>query len=141
MSPETASKAIGRIVDNGKQGNQQRRDREPPLVAFDNSALSRLTDTDGRLAAEIAAVEAVVVAIRAGYLRLLATQILFLEVTRTPTSFHAPLLAVLDLASASVLLEPTRPLAQRLASLGFRPADALHIAAAYTGGADYLLIL
>lgn len=113
-------------------------DIPPPIAYLDNSALGRLTDADPRLATEAALVAAIIAACLSGRLRLLISEILALEVRRARSAaVRATSNAVLDAAWAGVRLEPTRDAAGRLEAIGFRPADALHLAAAYTGGAAY----
>lgn len=112
---------------------------ESPLVYFDNSALSRLTDPDPHLLGEADNMRLVVRAIAGEQLRFLSSSILFAEISQAPPDRQRVLLRVLNLAWACVPLAPTEPLARQLLALSFRRADALHVAAAYTGQADYLL--
>lgn len=120
----------------------------PPLTYLDNSALGRLSDPDPaapmtpanlrRILAEAADVRRIVEACRVGRLELLNSEALEAEVLLSPPRVQRTSLDVLRLARVRIPLEPTRSLAAILQShLHFRALDALHIAAAYTGGARY----
>lgn len=120
----------------------------PPLVYLDTSALGRLSDPPSatseapdnrrRILAEAADVRRIVLACEAGRLALLGSDALLAEVLLAPPRVQRVSLDVLRLARRHVPLAPTRAVADRLrAQLGFRELDALHIAAAYTGGARY----
>lgn len=120
-----------------------------PLVYLDNSALGRLSDPDPSLVLglsiehvrsvreDIVAVRRIVDARRTGRLRLLSSEVLRAAILQAPDRVQRASLDVLKLAQVEVPLDPTRPLARNLQAMGFRESDALHIAAAYTGGADY----
>ena len=60
-----------------------------------------------------------------------------IELAAAPAQVRNPITRVLDRGWACVPLAAARATASRLEALGFRTNDALHIAAAYTGGADY----
>ena len=113
-------------------------DAQPPILYLDNSALNRPLDVGAHLATEQVSAARLLRAIGAGRFRFLSSQVLVQEALRAPAIRLPVLHAALDLAWACVLIGPTEALAQRLVvSLAFRRADALHVAAAYTGGAAY----
>lgn len=120
-----------------------------PLRYFDNSALGRLTDPapevvlplalEQQLLAEADAVAQLIEAVRVGRLLLGSSEALRDEVGRAPARVRLVSLNVLALASVEVAVRSTELLARSLLTGGFRRYDALHIAAAYTMGADYLV--
>jgi len=120
-----------------------------PLLYFDNSALGRLTDPapgialppalERRLLAEADNVACLIEAIREGRLLLGSSEALRDEVNRAPDRVRLVSLNVLALASVETAVRSTERLARSLLASGFRRYDALHIAAAYTMGADYLV--
>ena len=111
---------------------------DPPIVYLDTSALGRLTDPDPRLLLQAVQVDRIVAACVSGRLRLLVSEILAIEVRRARSeAVRATSGGVLAIAWAAVPLAPTRNRAARLVGIGLRTADALHIAAAYTGDATY----
>lgn len=107
------------------------------LTYPDVSVLGRLTDTAPALAAEIAAVRRLFRMVAAGRLRLLSSEILTIETGALPPDARRRRLRLLRRAVAVVPIAGTEETARRLQTLGFHAADALHVAAAYTGGADY----
>lgn len=120
----------------------------PPMTVYlDNSALGRLSDPAAdvpigatalrHLLVDAAAVERLVEAVRSGRLVLLSSDALAFEVRRAPPRVQRVSWNVLQLATIVVPVEPTRPQARLLQAAGFEALDALHIAAAYVGGADY----
>lgn len=108
-----------------------------PIVYLDNSAFGRLMDPAPHVIAEAHEVAGIVAACLAGRLGLLLSEILTVELAAAPAAVRDRVNRILDRGFACVPLAATRATALRLEALGFRTNDALHIAAAYTGGADY----
>ena len=120
----------------------------PSVVYFDTAAVSRLSDqlaairnpaAHTRVASEQAAVQRIVTGIVGGRVQLLSSWVLVAEVAQQRPPISLISAAVLALAYASVIDTPAiRSMARQLmARLGLHEPDALHIAAAYTGGATY----
>lgn len=120
-----------------------------PLVYPDNSALGRLSDPAPgaaisvealrRIITDAADVERILDAFRTGRLSLLSSEVLDFEVRQAPDWARTMSLPVLALATTVVPIGLRRPMAHVLQANGFRELDALHIAAAYTGGAAYAI--
>lgn len=108
-----------------------------PVVYLDNSAFGRLTDAAPNVSAEAGQVARIIAACLAGRLSLLISEILTIELAAAPVEVRVGINGILDRAVACVRLTATRATATRLEALGFRTNDALHIAAAYTGEADF----
>ncbi len=118
-----------------------------PVIYLDNSALGRLSDPAPnlpitlaelrRLIADAADVERILDAVRASSAALLSSDVLTFEVRRAPARVQRVSWGVLRLATTVVPVGPTRRLARILQADGFAELDALHLAAAYVGEADY----
>ncbi|TAK20442.1 MAG: hypothetical protein EPO26_17865 [Chloroflexota bacterium] len=120
------------VMPSGSEGAAR-----TPIVYLDNSAFGRLTDSAPRVLPETHAVARIVAACLAGRLRLLLSEILIVELAAAPMEVRDRVTRILDQGVACVRLAATRSTALRLEALGFRTNDALHLAAAYTGGADF----
>ncbi|MHB8619540.1 MAG: hypothetical protein ACYDAG_08220 [Chloroflexota bacterium] len=108
-----------------------------PIVYLDNSALGRLTDLTPELAMEAKQVHQLIRECLAGRLRLLSSEVLELEVREAPEDVRTTSISILAAAWRRAPLAGTAHIARQLQTLHFHTNDALHIAAAYTGGADY----
>lgn len=118
-----------------------------PLIYLDNSALGRLSDPAPdrpitlpelrRIITDANAVERLLAAVRAASAALLSSDAIAFEVRRAPARVQRVSWGVLQLATAVVPVGSTRQLARILQADGFEELDALHLAAAYVGGADY----
>lgn len=120
--------------------------RDPrPLLYLDTSALKRPFDPPGaagdRIEQEQRALAAINSAIADGRLRLLSSSWLGRENQADPDVIRAAAAArILHQAWACTLDTATvNALAARLVALGVHPADALHVATAEIGGADYFV--
>lgn len=119
----------------------------PAIMYLDNSALGRLSDPAPnlpitaaalqQLMADTAEVERLIDAVRSDRLALLSSDALAFELRRAPPRVQRISWDVLQLAKTIVPVGPTLPLARILQANGFGELDALHIAAAYVGGANY----
>ena len=113
----------------------------PPLVYPDNSVLSRLERSLGRLSrrgiAEAALVRRIIGACRSGQLRLLSSVVLEAEVGNGPLFVQRESRNVLALAVATVPLPEILRTVRRLNRLRMPATDAFHLAAAAAGNARY----
>ncbi len=112
-------------------------------VYFDVCCLGRPTDdqSQARIRAEAEAVEGILFHVRLGEVELMSSEALQDEVRRNPSP-ERRLEAEYLLSLASVTVEVDAAVRQRsreLAALGYGKFDAVHLAAAESGGADVLL--
>ena len=111
------------------------------LVYLDTCAVQRPTDDRNqlRVRVEADAVLAVLAAVRSGAVQLLSSDVLRFEVDNRPfAEGKAVALAVLRLAARTVPTDAAVvTLAETFASAGIRALDALHLASAILGDADF----
>ena len=112
-------------------------------VYLDACCLSRLTDdqSQARIREEADAVEQILAGVRRGIVQLLSSEALEEEVRRNPSiERRVEAQATVSLAVTRIDIDEAIVLrARNLAGLGYGPFDALHLAAAESGGADVLL--
>lgn len=118
-----------------------------PSVYFDNSALGRLTDPAPgvpitrealrRILVEALNVQRIVDGITEQRLVLVSSDILAYEILQAPEWAQDIPLNVLRMAAVVVPASAAIERAAILQANGFRALDALHIGAAYAGGAAY----
>lgn len=110
-------------------------------VYLDNCALQRPLDsqTQIRIALEAEAVIGLIGLVEGGVIDLVSSEVLDFEVRRNPRSERrAYALAVLAKSETYVELDDTiESRAAAFESAGLKPLDALHLAAAESGEADY----
>jgi hypothetical protein len=112
---------------------------DPSIIYFDNSALSRLSDPSVALAMEATAVGRIVRACQTDVFRILSSDVLEAEASNAPPLVFVVSSAVLQLARLHVSLADSLSGLRHLQRLGLHTADALHLAAAYTGSARYFI--
>ncbi len=109
---------------------------------LDTCSLQRPLDTKGelRVALESEAVLGLLALCESGEIELLSSEALLFEVAKNPNLTRRQYAqGVLIHAHSFVILEQqVEDRAQELAKLGFKPLDALHLASAEAGCADYL---
>ena len=88
---------------------------------------------------DAAAVQRIIEACQSGIFSLLSSESLQFEIRRAPPRVQQVYGSVLSLALAVGKADQTRDAAKRLQALGLKEMDALRIAAAYAGRADYLV--
>ncbi len=112
-----------------------------PLIYFDNCALQRPLDDriQFRVRVEAEAVESVIREIERGGVRLLNSDVLVAESTAAVDPTRRDFAAeTLSLAEAAVsLTDPVTDRAQTYRDAGIKAVDALHLASAVEGGADF----
>ena len=110
-------------------------------VYLDTCALHRPLDsrTQIRIALESEAIIGIIALCEAGELELISSEVLHFEVTRNPRPERKEYaLAVLAKANSFIRLdEGIEQRARTFQSWGLKPLDALHLAAAEAGKADY----
>jgi predicted nucleic acid-binding protein len=110
-------------------------------VYLDACALQRPLDDKSRLriATEAEAILGILALAQSGVVHLISSQALEYEIRRIPTPLrreHA--IAVLALAQTRVILtEQAERIANEFVGQGIKSLDALHLALAESGGADY----
>lgn len=112
-------------------------------VYLDACCLSRLTDdqTQPRIRQEAEAVERVLAGVRRETIELLSSEALEDEVRSNPSmERQVEAQTTLSFAVTRIAIDDAIAVrAQDLVGLGYGPFDALHLAAAESGGADVLL--
>lgn len=112
-----------------------------PLVYFDNCALQRPLDDriQFRVRVEAEAVESVLREIERGVVDLLSSDVLVAESTAAPDPTRRDFAAeTLGLAALAVpLTDAVTERARHYRDLGIKAVDALHLASAVEGGADF----
>jgi predicted nucleic acid-binding protein len=112
-------------------------------IYFDTSALNRPFDdqSDDRVRLEAEAVAILFAQVESGNAEFVASDYLDFEVSQNPDLEKADRLrTIVDGARLHVSIDPAIVArALRLERLGFRGLDALHVAAAESGGADILV--
>jgi predicted nucleic acid-binding protein len=112
-------------------------------VFLDACCLSRLTDdqSQARIREEAEAIERILAGVRLGTVELISSEALEDEARRTPSiERRLELETLLSLASNTVEVgDAIAQRSQELASAGYGPFDALHLAAAESAGVDVLL--
>jgi hypothetical protein len=115
----------------------------PPRIYLDACALNRITDPPlhARIALETAAVERLLLAIRAGRIQWIASSILAAELGKNPNSQRrAVSIALLGLAyEMQPQTAKIADLGKQFRGLGLGDFDALHLAAAQEARCDVLL--
>ncbi len=111
------------------------------LIYLDNCSLQRPLDSrsNPRIHLESEAVLAILDLLEAGVVRLVSSEILFFEIERNSEALsRAYALEVMSLAAVQIETgQEVQDLAGRFALQGLRPADALHLASAVYGQADF----
>ena len=112
-------------------------------VYLDNCCLMRLSDpqAQARIRVETAAIKAILDLIKGGRLRLVASEVLVNEI-QACADLNRQVEALAELRHARETVEKTGEVSARarhLVKLGFRRADALHIASAEIAECDLLL--
>lgn len=113
----------------------------PPRVYLDVCAIQRPADDQrqARVRAEAEAIAAVLDLSGAGLLTLLGSTVHVIETARTANIWRRERMrAYLARAAWIELDEVAAASAQRLLDYRLRPMDALHLASAVRGGADYM---
>lgn len=111
------------------------------LIYLDNCSLQRPLDSKSnpRIHLESEAVLKILDLLEPGIVQLVSSEILLLEIERNPEELQRTYaLIVLSMAAIHVATEPeVQELATRFDQQGLRPADALHLASAVHGQADF----
>ncbi len=111
-------------------------------IYLDTCSLQRPLDnkTELRILLESEAVLGLLALCESGTVELLSSEALIFEVERNPhLTRQEYALEILARAKSFVVLEPpVEKRARELSALGFKPLDALHLASAEAGRADYL---
>ncbi|MFZ0392942.1 MAG: type II toxin-antitoxin system VapC family toxin [Terracidiphilus sp.] len=112
-------------------------------IYLDACALNRLTDppSQPRISLEAAAVEQILLLVRSGKMRWVASSILGAELARSPNRLRrSAAFALLELASEMKFLSATVAAGgKQLEVAGLKEFDALHLAVAEECGCDVLL--
>lgn len=110
-------------------------------IYFDNCSLQRPLDdqTQARVARETEAVIEILAACETGDLTLVSSEILTAEIEGAPDSERREtVLGILDIAGATIAVdEEIRKRAEEIETSGIKSFDALHLASAEAGRADY----
>ena len=111
-------------------------------IYLDTCSLQRPLDnkTELRILLESEAVLGVLASCESGSVELLSSEALLFEIERNPnlTRQEYALEALAGAKSFVVLEPPVEERARELGALGLKPLDALHLASAEAGQADYL---
>jgi predicted nucleic acid-binding protein len=111
------------------------------LIYLDNCSLQRPLDSKSnpRIHLESEAVLAILDLLEAGLVRLVSSEILFFEIEKnSDATSRAYALAVMSLATVHVEVgQEVQALAGSFVQQGLRPADALQLASAVQGKADF----
>ena len=111
-------------------------------IYFDNCSLQRPLDSKAqlRIILESEAVLGLIALCEAGQHDLITSEVLLFEVQQNPNTVRK-LFALLALSKSTNFVETNDPVEARariLVEAGLKPLDALHLASAEEGGAEYL---
>lgn len=110
-------------------------------IYFDNCSLQRPLDdqTQPRIERETNAIIAILAACETGDLMLVSSEILLAEIVRTfDLERREMVLGILDIAAETIVVNrKIEERAREIEKFGIKAMDALHLASAETGHADY----